>query len=248
MSAARDELIQYCMRKLGAPLLTINVSPEQMSDCVDDSLQAYTNYHYNGMERMWMKFVVTQADIDNKFITLPRKIKSVVKVLPFNFSGSASMSAAQFAPKYQFIANEIFNLNSQGSLISYELAMQNLNLVESFFGEFPAVGFTSNQKQLKLAMDWTRFVADETIIVIECHAAIDPEEFTDIYDESWIKKNTAALIKKQWGNNLKKFQGVALPGGITLDGKTIYDEAVEELSQLKEDLLLQQLPTDFFCG
>lgn len=248
MSVYREELINYCLRKLGAPVIRINLTPDQMNDCVDDALQEYTNFHYNGEERVWISHVITQQDIDQKYIKLDVLIKGVVRVLPMNYAGY-NASNIQFSGRYQFMQDEIFKLNSNfGSVVSYELGMENIELIQAMFGTFPAVGFTSTQSKLKLATDWKNFEAGKTILVAEVLMAIDPEEVTKVYDESFVKKYTTALMKKQWGSNLKKFQNVPLPGGIMLDGKTIYDEAVEELNSIKEDMLTKMAPVSFFVG
>lgn len=248
MSVYRDELINYCLRKLGAPVIRINVTPDQLNDCVDDALQEYADTHYDGTERVWISHIITQQDIDNRYIRLDPLIKSVVRVLPMNYAGF-STNDAQFSGKFQFMQEEIFRLNSNfGSLVSYELGRQNLNLIEDMFGIFPAVTFTSTEGKLKLATDWNRFQAGVTMLVAEAHSMINPEEITKVYSESFIKKYTTALIKKQWGSNLKKFQGVQLAGGITLDGQTIWTEGNEEASSLKEDLLTKTMPLDMFVG
>lgn len=246
MSVERDELVNYCLRKLGAPIVKVNLTPDQMQDCIDDTLQEYTKKHYNGTERKWIKKTITAQDITNQYVTLPNLVVSVVKVLPITTTGSD----VQFSNLWQYRADAVAPIafGGDGSMVHYELAMQNLNLIDDIFANRPPVAFTSNQDRLYLTMDWNKFTADESNIVIECHVAIDPEEFPKIYSESWVKKYAVALMKKQWGSNLKKFQGVQLPGGITLDGKVIFDEAMEELAKLEEDLSGNELPLDFMVG
>ena len=247
MSIYRDELIQYCLRKLGSPVVMVNITPEQMEDCIDDTLQQYSNYHYNGTERKWLKFTITPQNIADQYITMPSLVKSVVRVLPFSSSMGTDI---QFTNMWQYRAEALRPLlnGGDGSMVHYELAMQNLNLIDDIFANRPPVGFTSNQNRLYLSYDWDRFIPNESTIVVECHMTIDPEEFPKIYNEPWIKRYATALMKKQWGNNLKKFQGVQLPGGITLDGKTIFDEAIDELEKLSEDLKASEQVLGFFVG
>lgn len=247
MSTPREELINYCLRKLGAPVVQVNITPDQMEDCVDDALQAFHKYHYNGTERKWLMFVVSAQDITNQFITMPPLVDSVVRILPFDPTLGNDI---QFSNLWQYRADAVAPIafGGDGSMVHYELAMQNLNLIDDIFANRPPIGFTSNQKRLYLAMDWNQFVAGQTKIVAECHLKIDPNTFPDIYDESFIKKYTTALMKKQWGMNLKKFQNVQLPGGIALDGKTMFDEAVEELKELSDELKANEQVLGFFVG
>lgn len=248
MGIHKDELKNYCLRKLGAPVVEINVTPDQLDDAVDDTIQLFNEAHGDGTEKFFVKHIVTQADIDRGYVELPDSVTAVVRVLPLNSSFSFYTSEPMFNPIYRFMLDEVWDLNST-SLVSYTLAMQQVRLIEQLFQDTPNQEFNVNTGRLRLDMNWGRFDAGESVLIIEVYKNLNPEEFYRAYSDRWVKKYCTAMIKKQWGNNLKKFDGVQLPGGITLNGQQIYEEAVEEITQLEEELQLRyELPIDFFMG
>jgi len=248
MGIHKDELVQYALRQLGAPLLEINVSPDQMSDAVDDTIQLFNESHGDGSEKFFVRHIVTAQDIANRYIGLPDSIRAVVQVLPLNQTSSFYATEPLFSPIGQFMQDEVWGLNSQ-SVVHYHMAMANYRLIQNMFADTPNVDFNVYTGKLKLDTNWDRFIPDETVIILEVWKALDPEEYKKIYTDRWVKRYVTARIKKQWGTNLKKFSGVQLPGGITLNGDTIYTEAVEEIANLEEELRTRyELPIDFFIG
>lgn len=244
MSVQREEFKNYCLRRLGAPVIQINVSDDQVEDRVDDALQYYRDHHYDGTETVFLKHVLTQEDIDRRYIPMPDHIQSVLRIVN---TGSTYNHDGLFDPIYQFHLNSIYDFQSY-DLISYDLAKQQLGLFQRFFRKEYFLKFNKVKNRLELDIDWTEKRVGE-VLLIEAYRALDPEEWTEIYDDRWLKAYATALIKYQWGSNMGKFDGIQLPGGVTMNGKDIKDEALEEIRALEERMMDEfSNPVDFFIG
>jgi len=249
----------YCLRALGDGVVDINVSDDQLDDRVDEALQYFATYHYDGIERMYLKHLITTAEVsrarDNSsttgtdtvdtditatwkegtnFIPIPSAVISVLNVFPLSDTGSGSSN--MFDLRYQLRLNDLFDLSST-SIMNYQMTMDNLDLIQHILvGETP-IRFNQHQNRLYLDMDWENDItADVDYVVIECWRKLDPTTYTDIYDDMYLKRYATALIKKQWGQNLSKFSGVALLGGVTMNGETLYTQGVEEQTTLENQM------------
>ena len=248
-------LKSYCKRALGFGVIDINVSDDQVDDRVDEALQYFSQYHYDGVERMYLKYQITQDDIDRSvtnstttatdkldstitasfsegknFIPMPDSVLSVIQIFPFSNAQTNSM----FDIRYQLRLNDLYDFSST-SIIHYEMTMQQLDMLEHVLvGEVP-IRFNQHQNRLYLDMDWEEMNADEYLI-IECYRKVDPDTYTDIYDDMYLKRYATALIKRQWGANLSKFNGVATLGGVTMNGADIYSQSIEEINKLEEEI------------
>jgi hypothetical protein len=250
---SRQGLIDYCLRKLGQPVIEINIDEDQLEERIDDAVEFFQEYHFDGVEKVFLKHTITQTDIDNEYIPMGDPVSpdggpviSVVRVLPI-----PSFDAFQggfFNEEYQMRLNDLNNF-SGSSLQQWSMTLQNFSLVEQLFSLTPIMLFNRKQNRVYLETDWKeKFKVDDTL-VIEAYRALDPSVYAEVWNDMFLKKYTCALIKQQWGTNLKKFQGVVLPGGITLDGKTIYDEATEEIRLIEEQVSLKyELPADGYVG
>ena len=243
----------YCKRALGFGVIDINVSDDQVDDRVDEALQYFSQYHYDGVERMYLKYQISQDDIDRSrtnstttatdkidsaitasfsegknFIPMPESVLSVIQIFPFSNAQTNSM----FDIRYQLRLNDLYDFSST-SIIHYQMTMQQLDLLEHVLvGEVP-IRFNQHQNRLYLDMDWEQMEADE-FIIIECYRKVDPSTYTDIFDDMYLKRYATALIKRQWGANLSKFNGVATLGGVTMNGEQIYTQAVEDIEKLEQ--------------
>ena len=258
----------YCLRALGFGVIDINVSDDQADDRIDEALQYFAQYHYDGVEKMYLKYQLTQTDIDrargnttttsadtvdssitasfkegNNFIPMPSSVVSVVQIFNFDEAQTNSM----FDIRYQLRLNDLYDFSST-SIIHYEMTMQQLDMLSHILtGEVP-IRFNQHQNRLYLDMAWEEVTADEHLI-IECYRKIDPATFTDIFDDIYLKRYATALIKKQWGANLSKFNGVATLGGVTMNGEQIYSQAIEEIQRLEEEIKLTfESPIDYMIG
>ena len=243
---SRQGLIDYCLRRLGQPVIEINVDEDQLDERVDDALEFFQEYHFDGVEKVFTKHTITQNDIDNEYISTDNSIISVVRVLPI--PSFDSFQGGFFNEEYQMRLNDLNNF-SGSSLQQWSMTLRNFDLIERLFSIAPIMLFNRKQNRVYLETDWNeRFKVDD-VLVIEAYKILDPSTYPQVYNDMFLKKYSTALIKRQWGENLKKYQGVVLPGGITLDGKTIYDEAIEEIRQIEEEVSLKyELPADGYVG
>ena len=243
---SRALLKEYCLRRLGHPVIEINVDEEQCDDRVNDALQYFAEYHFDGVEKVFLKHTITQDDIDNEYIAMADPVISVIRVLPIpNFN---AFQTGFFNEEFQLRIQDL-NTFTGSSLINWQMSLQNWSMVDHLFTVTPTIHFNRKQNKLYLETNWSDKFSVGDILIIEAYRILDPTTYTEIYDDMFLKKYTAALIKRQWGENLKKFEGVQLPGGVTLNGKTIYDEAVEEINKIEEEMNLKwELPPDGFLG
>lgn len=246
---SRDTLIDYCKRRLGDPVVEINVDEDQIEDRVDEALQYYQEYHSDATVRTYLKHQVTATDVSNEYITLPSNILFVSKLFPLESSFNQSRNF--FDIKYQMMLNDIADLmNFAGDLAYYEQMQQYLSLLDMKLNGHPQVQFSRRQNRLHIFGDFTDGdISEGDFLVAEVYTAIDPTTHTSVFNDMFVKEYTTALIKQQWGANLIKFEGMQLPGGVILNGRQIYDDATGEIQALRENLRLEQeLPPDFFVG
>lgn len=244
--STRQQLIDYCLRRLGSPVIQINVDEMQLEDRIDDAIQFFTEYHFDGVEQLFLPHEITQDDWDNQYITIPPAVISVTGVVPV--SGKASGSLNPFDVQYQMRLNQLYNFSNM-SIIHYDMMQSYLSLLRFEFNSNPRIQFNRHQQQLHLNVDWRREVSVGDWLIIECYRVLDPNTYPAVWDDRFLKLYATALIKKQWGANLKKFQGVQLPGGVTLDGNAIYSEADTECQKIEEEMQLRyELPPNFLVG
>ena len=249
----RQGLIDYCLRRLGSPVTEINVDDDQVSDRIDDALEYFAEYHFDGVEKVFLKHTMTQTDMDNEYIAMDDPaspvggaVVSVLRVLPIpNFN---AFQTGFFNEEYQLRLNDLENFQSS-TMINWAMSQTNFSLVEHLFSIQPTLLFNRKQNKVYLETDWSNKFDVGTILIIEAYRALDPVTYTEVYNDMFLKKYATALIKQQWGSNLKKFTGVTLPGGITLDGQTIFSEATEEITKIEEEMNMKyELPPDGIIG
>ena len=242
----RQTLIDYCLRRLGAPVTEINIDDEQISDRIDDAIEYFQEYHFDGVEKVFLKKTLTQTDIDNEYLSVDDAIISVLRVLPIpNFN---AFQTGFFNEEYQLRLNDLENMQSS-AIINCAMSQTIFSLIEHLFSIQPTMLFNRKQDKVYLETDWANKFSVDTILIIEAYRALDPSTYPQVYNDMFLKKYATALIKQQWGSNLKKFTGVTLPGGISLDGQTIFSEATEEIIKIEEEMNLKyELPPDGMIG
>ena len=245
---SRSTLIDYCLRALGAPVIEINLDDDQISDRIDEALQFYQHYHADAIEKVYLKHQVTQVDIDNKYIPLNDLITDVVQVLPLRDNKNTGDS--MFDVRYQMHLNDVYNLGFMGSLVEYEMTQQFLSLLDMVIdNDQKHISFDRHKNQLRIDMDWGSEVEVGHFVIIECYRILNPDTFTDVYNDYFLKKYATALLKMQWGMNLLKFEGMQMPGGVTFNGRQLFDDAKEEIQKLEEEVRLNwEQPVDFYTG
>jgi hypothetical protein len=244
---SRQTLIEYCLRALGEPVLEVNVDEDQISDRVDEALQFYQEYHSDAIVRMYHKHQLTQTDIDNQYITLPDAITVVQSIFPLQDENS---SINMFDAKYQIMMNDMYNLGFTGNLSNYVQVQQYITTIDMVLNGNPQVRFNRHMNRLYIDMDWkSGYVNVGKYIIVDAYRIVDPDTHTDVYNDMFLKKYATALIKRQWGQNLIKFDNMVLPGGVTLNGRQMYDDALSEISQIETDMQLKyEFPPDFMIG
>ena len=266
----RETLKQYCLRALGKPVIDINVEDDQVEDRIDEGLQYFAQYHYDGVERMYLKYQVTAADITRarsdetlttvtdtadstvtaiwkegkNYIPVPSTVMSVVQVFPFTDKAALNL----FDVRYQLRLNDLYDFSST-SIIHYDMTLRHLDLLDHILVGERAIRFNQHNNRLYIDMDWANDVAAGDYLVVECFRKLDPSTYTDAFDDIFLKKYVIQLVKRQWGSNLSKFQGVAMLGGVQLNGEQLYTQAQEEITKLEEQIQLSyELPPQHMIG
>ena len=316
--STRQELIDYCLRRLGFPVIEINVDDDQVSDRVDDAIQLWQEHHFDGVERVYIKKAlegstlnltssatfnagetitggtsgakaivdksssgtkviyenvstvekfeanevitgedsgvtatissIVKGNIENGYIDIADNILGVTRMFKFGGVGSTSNSDGLFDIDYQFAQNDLYNLLA-ADVTYYSMVKTHMNVLESLFVNDRAIRFNRKTNKLYIDTDMDRTFNIGDYVVAEGYALIAGTDYAEVYDDMWLKKYTTALIKRQWGENMKKFGGIQLPGGVTLNGDQIYGEAVQEIAQIEEEMQNRyELPPTFMTG
>jgi len=229
----RNEFKEFCLRKLGKPVIEINVDEDQIDDRVDESLKYYYDYHFDGSEKIYYKHIVTANNKTDGYITLPENIIGAVRI--FRIGDPSIKSNDIFSIRYQIALNDLYQLTSV-SLIPYYMVMQHLGTVtELLVGEQP-IRYNRHVNKLYVDMDWSKINTGEYLLV-EAYSVIDPNTYTDAWGDRWLQQYCTAKIKYQWGTNLTKFTGMQLPGGVQFNGEKILDDAKAEIDKLEQEII-----------
>ena len=277
--SSRQGLIDYCLRKLGAPVLEINVADDQIDDLVDDAIQLFNERHFDGVERMYLKYKISEEDINrgtakntdgvgivttsatssnisgygtttsnwyetSNFLQVPDSVVGVEKIFKFDTS---SISGGMFSIKYQLFLNDLYYFNSV-ELLQYAMTKSYLEDIDFLLTTDKQIRFNKRQDRLYMDIDWGAETAGNWLI-LDCYRALDPASFTQVYNDVFLKQYLTALIKRQWGQNLSKFRGVKLPGGIEMNGGEILQQAESEIESLRSRMASEyELPPYDFIG
>ena len=249
---SRPTLIKYCKRALGAPVVEINVDDDQVDDRIDEALQFYQEYHTDAIERVYLKHQITAQNItDGKAgtgITISDSgITEITKVM--NLSDAAGSSANMFSFDYQMHLNDLHNLNYANGLLDYAMTRMHYSMWEMLADDDDKhFEFKRHRNKIVIHMDWDE-VNEGSFLVFQAYKILDPDTYTDVYNDYYLKRYATALIKQQWGINLSKFEGMVMPGGVTFNGRQIFEDAKEEIEKLTEEARLNwELPIDFYTG
>lgn len=260
--SSRQELIDYCLRKLGAPVLEINVAQEQIEDLVDDAIQFFQERHFDGVIQNYLKYQITQEDIDrgrgkvgittssinntingvttqydykenSNYLPIPSNVIGVNKI--YQFEGTNSISSSMFSIKYQLFLNDVYYWGSL-ELLTYSMVKRYLEDIDWLLNTQKQIRFNKRQDRLYLDIDWSSLIPGQWLI-IDCYQVMNPTDFTQVWNDSFLKPYLTALIKRQWGYNISnKFRGLKLPGGVELDGRTLVEDAQREIDTLMDKM------------
>lgn len=243
--ATRQQLIDYCLRALGEPVVEVNLDDQQIEDRVDEAIDYFRLFHYDGIEKIYMKHLITSTDIANKYITLPDLVFGVTRVFPV--ASGTSTSKSIFDLQYQLRLNDLYDLTST-SIVYYSQVMSHLALLDMTLNGQPLYRFNKLIGRLYIEASWVDEMMEGNYILAEVYRALDPDVAVKMYGDPFLKHYTTAVLKKQWGANLSKFSGLQLPGGVTIDGKALYNEAIEEIKALEEEMINKSAPLEMFLG
>jgi hypothetical protein len=260
--SSRQQLIDYCLRKLGAPVLEINVAQEQVEDLVDDAIQFFQERHFDGVIQNYLKYQITQEDIDrgrgkvgitttsvnntingvttqydykenSNYLPVPSNVIGVNKI--YQFEGSNSISSGMFSIKYQLFLNDVYYWGSL-ELLTYSMVKRYLEDIDWLLNTQKQIRFNKRQDRLYMDIDWSSLTPGQWLI-IDCYQVMNPTDFTQVWNDSFLKPYLTALIKRQWGYNISnKFRGLKLPGGVELDGRTLVEDAQREIDTLMDKM------------
>ena len=251
--ATRETLKQYALRALGKPVIEINVDDDQLEDRLDEALQYYAQYHYDGIRRTYLKYQYTESDKTrltgnsdesvtknsvttswkegNNFLVVPESVISVINIFPFSNKSNMNL----FDVRYQLRLNDLYDFSST-SIINYDIVLRHLDFLDHvLIGEKP-MRFNQHENKLYVDMDWKNDLEVGEFLVIECYRKLDPANNTDVFNDIFLKRYVTALFKKQWGANLSKFGGVQMIGGVTLNGQQIFQEAMQDVEKLEQEI------------
>ena len=318
--STRQELAEYCLRRLGFPVIEINVDDDQINDRIDDAIQLWQEYHFDGVERTYVQHQITGStlnlttaagatftstdtvtggtsgatadvssgegttitientsgtfvagetitgsssgstaildttpyvagDMDNKYIPISNGITSIVKL--FNFGGAATSNTRDgnlFDLQYQFRQNDLYNLMG-ADMIYYSIVQSHLTTLDQLLVSSRQIRWNRKTNKLHIDTDWDKTFNPGDYVVAEAYAILDPAQYSEVYDDMFLKKYSTALIKRQWGQNMKKFGGIQLPGGVTLNGDKIFEEAITEINSIEDEMQSRyELPPSFYVG
>jgi hypothetical protein len=241
---SKDTLKEYCLRKLGKPVIEINIDDDQMDDRIDEALMFYQDYHFDGVQDMFLKHEITATDISNEYITIANDYIGIVDIFDI---GDSTSTNNLFNVRYQIALNDMYDL-SRMDLVPYFMNMMNLRHIEEMLVGKQPIRYNRHQNILHIDMDWAKVSVGDYMIA-EVYKVIDPETYTDVYGDRWLLRYVTALVKIQWGSNLSKFVGMQLPGGVQFNGEQILQQGIEEKNHLEEEMISSfSLPVSDMTG
>ena len=230
--ASRNEFREYCLRKLGKPVIDINVSEDQVEDRIDEALSYWSDYHFDGTEKMYIRRQLSQEDKDNGWVPVPENVIGVVNVFPIqgNLTGSGIFSA-----QYQFVLNNLHDFVNY-DLINYYMSFQHLSFMQEILTGKQPIRYNRHMNKLYIDMNRDKINVGD-FIIYECYQVVDPNVYQDVWKDRWLQNYATAKIKYQWGANLTKFVGLNLPGNVQFNGEMILKDAEEEIRRMEEEMI-----------
>lgn len=243
--ANKEELKEFCLRQLGYPVVQINVDDVQVDDAVELAFEYWNEFHFDGTERVYLKHQMTEQDITNQYITVSDNLIGATRIFPV---GGTNMAMSFFDLRYQLRLNDLWDLSST-SYVNYTLTMQHLRTLDMLFSGEQPVRFNKITNKFYIDWDWNNDIEANEWIIIEGYVITDPSLYTRVWNDRMLKKLATAYVKKQWGTNMKKFGGMQLPGGITMNGQQIFEEATKEIADAEQEIrsTYEQMP-QFLVG
>lgn len=229
---SRQHFKEYCLRALGKPVVEINVDDDQVEDRIDEALKTYWDYHFDGAEKIYFKYQITAQTKIDRYVPMPENVIGVINLFPI---GQALNTNNLFNIRYQIALNDLYTLTSV-SMVPYYMALTHVQFLEQMLVGQQPIRYNRHINRLYIDMDWN-IINEGDYIIAEAYQIVDPDVYSDVWGDRWLYRYASCLIKQQWGTNLKKFSGMQLPGGLTFNGQTIYDEATKERYELEHEMI-----------
>lgn len=229
----RKEFKEWCLRKLGKPVIEINVDQDQADDRIDEALSYYWDYHFDGTEKTFLKHQITSTDKANGYIDVPENIIGAINI--FSLGSNITASTGMFNVQYQFVLNNIHDFVNY-NMTNFYMSMQHLQFMEEILVGMQPIRYNRHINKLYIDTDWDR-LNEGDYIVAECYSIVDPNIYADVWKDRWLQNYATAKIKFQWGSNLTKFVGMSLPGNVQFNGEQILNDAREEIQRLEEEMI-----------
>lgn len=243
--ANKEELKDFCLRQLGYPVIQVNVDDVQVEDAVELAFEYWNEFHFNGTERTYVKHQITQNDLNNEYVTVSDSLIGAIRVFPV---GGTNLSMNMFDLRYQLRLNDLWDLSST-SYVNYALTMQHLQTLDLIFTGQQPIRFNRLTNKLYIDWDWKNDITIGEYIIVEGMAITDPDTYTRVWNDRMLKKLATAYVKKQWGQNMSKFDKMQLPGGVTMRGVDIYNEAVTDIEKTELEIRnTYEAPPAFLVG
>jgi len=230
--SSRSAFKELCLRRLGKPVIEINVDDDQVEDRIDQALAYYQDYHFDGVEKTFLKHTVTQTDIDNQYIDIPNDTIGVINIFDI---GDATSTNNLFNIRYQIALNDLYDL-SRYDLVPFYMNFMNIRMIEEILVGKQPIRYNRHVNKLHIDMDWEKLNVGD-FIVAHVYNKVDGDTYTDLWGDRWLAEYTTCLIKYQWGSNLSKFTGMQLPGGVQFNGADILSQAQIEKDKLEQEML-----------
>ena len=229
---SKAELKEYCLRRLGKPVIEINIDDDQMDDRIDEAILFYQDYHFDGTLKTFLKHQVTETDKTNEYITVGNDFIGIINIFDI---GDATSTNNLFNVRYQIALNDLYDL-SRYDLVPFFMNFQNIRFIEEMLVGKQPLRYNRHQNRLHIDMDWGKVTADDYIIA-EGYQKINPDTYTDVYNDRWLQRYVTCLFKIQWGSNLTKFVGMQLPGGVQFNGEQILQQGLDEKQRLEDEMI-----------
>lgn len=241
----KEELKDFCLRQLGYPVVQVNVDDVQVEDAVELAFEYWNEFHFNGTERTYLKHQMTSTDMTNQYVQIADNVIGCTRIFPV---GGTNLAMSFFDLRYQLRLNDLWDLSST-SYTNYAMTMQHMRTLDMLFSGEQPIGFNRLTNKLYIHWAWGDDIKEGEWIVVEATIVTDPDTYTKVWNDRMLKKLSTAYVKKQWGANMKKYQGVQLVGGITMNGQTIFDEAVNEIKEIEGEIRnTYEAPPGFLVG
>ena len=241
---SKATLKEYCLRRLGKPVIEINIDEDQMDDRIDEAILFYQDYHFDGTEKTFLKHQVTADDITNKYITVGNEYTGIIDIFDI---GDSTSTNNLFNVRYQISLNDLYDL-SRYDLVPYFMNFQNIRFIEEMLIGKQPLRYNRHINRLYIDMDWNKVSVDDYIIA-EAYKKVDPDTYTDVYNDRWLQRYVTCLFKVQWGSNLTKFVGMQLPGGVQFNGDQILQQGLDEKLKLEDEMITSySLPVHDMTG